>query len=101
MFGPCAPIDTAKHCKAIWRSRLELVEMAVHYFFAPAAIQVHKKAHVGFVQHVEQFRQRPLIPPAAERLREVIVSINHVETRQRDLSLFNLQARMRLKLAKV
>ena len=52
---------------------------------APAAVEVDIHAHIGLVERIEQFSDRPLAPAAAEIGAKMIMRVDHREAWSHDL----------------
>ena len=91
MAWPFRPIDPCKDAKAIGGRVHKMCQMLVKNVFAPATIEVDERAHVGTVEHVEQFGQRLFVPATTKGTAEVVVRIDDGEAWLRNRGLLGDQ----------
>src|SRR5690242_15103297 len=100
MFRPRAPIDAAKDAEPFRRSGLEMIEMHVHQGFAPSTVKIDVNAHVGGIQGINQFSDRPLIPATAEWRSKMVMSVDHRKARLVNAGFTHRQPGDRLEIVK-
>ena len=93
---PCGPIDAAEHLETFRRRLLETFEVRVEDLLAPAAVKVDHNRYAGRIQHIQQLRDRTLVPSAAEFAAQMLVDVNDRVVRPGDGCSSGYQCRDRI-----
>ena len=97
-FAPPEPVHTAEDLEAIRRRVFEIIEMAFQDLLSPAAIQIHVMCDTCFIEQVQQFAKRLMIPSPAEGFREMIMRIDNREPRPVNQGCFGHKLGLRAKV---
>ncbi len=77
--GPRFPCHAAEDAKALGGARLEVIKVRFKKSLTPAAVKIHINPHLGFIQEIQQRRQRLLVPASAKGRAQMVVCVNHRE----------------------
>lgn len=58
-----------------------MIQVLVQHILAPTTVKVDINTHAGFIEQVQQLVYRTFIPSPAKKFAQVIMCIDHRETR--------------------